>query len=153
MVQAVRLRAMSWRTSGGRGSGFRLKSRPSVRRVYLSTNCNIVLTRDGWVKRVGQLRDVNSTPRCVKGDEVRHLAGSTKRAGGVLLATEGSARTSVGSWISWRRAGYGEPLSKQFKFEDGETVVAALSSTRAFVRLPMLTLSPLTRTVWRCSFR
>lgn len=88
-------------------------------------DCHIVLTRDGWVKRVGQLRDVSST-RVREGDEVQHvLAGSTKELA-VFFSSKGSAYVCRIMDIV-ATTGYGEPLSKQFKFEDGETVVAALS--------------------------
>ncbi len=88
-------------------------------------DCHVVLTRDGWVKRVGQLRDVSST-RVREGDEVQIvLAGSTKELA-VFFSSRGSAYVCRILDIA-ATTGYGEPLSKQFKFEDGETVVAALS--------------------------
>jgi DNA gyrase subunit A len=88
---------------------------------------NVVLTRDGWVKRVGQFkdRDVSST-RVREGDEVMAvLAGSTKELV-VFFTSRGSAYV-IRSLDIPATTGYGEPIQKLFKFDDGEVVVSALS--------------------------
>jgi DNA gyrase subunit A len=85
----------------------------------------VVLTRDGWVKRVGQLKDVNST-RVREGDEVLAVLGGSTKELAVFFSNRGSAYVCRILDIP-ATSGYGEPLTKQFKFDDGETVVAALS--------------------------
>ncbi|MFO0573075.1 MAG: DNA topoisomerase IV subunit A [Polyangia bacterium] len=88
-------------------------------------DANVVLTRDGWVKRVGQLKDVSST-RVREGDEVMAvLAGSTKELV-VFFTSRGSAYVIRCLDIP-ATTGYGEPIQKLFKFDDGEVVVSALS--------------------------
>lgn len=88
-------------------------------------DCLVVLTRDGWVKRLLQLKDVGAT-RVREGDEVQTvLAGSTKELA-VFFSSRGSAYVCRISDLP-ATSGYGEPLTKQFKFDDGETVVAAFS--------------------------
>ena len=88
-------------------------------------DCLVVLTRDGWVKRVGQLRDVSST-RVREGDEVQVVLGGSTKELAVFFSSRGSAYVCRILDIP-ASSGYGEPLTKQFKFDDGETVVAALS--------------------------
>ena len=88
-------------------------------------DCNIVLTRDGWVKRVGQLKDISST-RVREGDEVAAVLGGSTRELAVLFSSKGSAYVCRILDIP-ASTGYGEPVQKLFKFDDGEVVVAALS--------------------------
>lgn len=88
-------------------------------------DANVVLTRDGWVKRVGQVKDISST-RVREGDEVMLvLAGSTKELL-VFFSSRGSAYV-VRCLDIPATTGYGEPIQKLFKFDDGEVVVSALS--------------------------
>jgi DNA gyrase subunit A len=88
-------------------------------------DANVVLTRDGWVKRVRELKDASST-RVRDGDAVMDvLAGNTKSA--VALFTNfGSAYVCKIVDIP-ASTGYGDPVQKLFKFKDGERVVSALS--------------------------
>ena len=88
-------------------------------------DANVVVTRDGWIKRVRELKDPSST-RVREGDEVMAvLAGSTKEK--VAFFTNfGSAYVIKINDVS-ATAGYGDPASKYFKFKDGEKIVAAMS--------------------------
>ena len=87
---------------------------------------NVVLvSRDGWVKRQKEVRDV-ATTRLREGDELlAALAGST-RATCVFF-------TNLGTAYSCRlvdvpaTTGHGEPIQRLFKLKDGERVVAAVS--------------------------
>jgi DNA gyrase subunit A len=88
-------------------------------------DANVILTRDGWVKRVRELKDASST-RVRDGDVVIDvLAGNTKSA--VAFFTNfGSAYVCKIVDIP-ASTGYGDPVQKLFKFKDGERVVSALS--------------------------
>ncbi|HEY2746540.1 MAG TPA: DNA topoisomerase IV subunit A [Polyangia bacterium] len=88
-------------------------------------DANVVLTRDGWVKRVRELKDASST-RTREGDAVTDvLAGNTKST--VAFFTNfGSAYVAKIVDIP-ASTGYGDPVQKLFKFKDGERVVSALS--------------------------
>ena len=105
-------------------------------------DCNVILTRDGWVKRVGQLKDISST-RVREGDEVMTvLLGSTKELV-VFFSSRGSAYVCRALDIP-ASTGYGEPVQKLFKLDDGETVVSALSldpRVRPAAELQMLALT------------
>jgi DNA gyrase subunit A len=82
-----------------------------------------VLTRDGWLKRVRELKDPTST-RLREGDALfAALAGNT-RDRLALFSTAGSVYVLKMSDVP-ATTGYGEPVQSLFKFADGERVVAA----------------------------
>jgi DNA gyrase subunit A len=103
-------------------------------------DAHIVVTRDGWIKRVRELKDPNQT-RVREGDEVTHvLPGSTKekvifftnRGSGYVIKINDIAATT----------GYGDPAQKYFKFADGERIVSAMTlDPRAMVAPTLLALS------------
>ncbi len=85
----------------------------------------VIVSRDGWVKRQKEVKDL-ATTRLREGDSVlAALAGST-RATAVFFTNMGVAYTCRIVDIP-ASTGYGEPVQKLFKFDDGEKVVAALS--------------------------
>src|SRR5207237_4285636 len=85
----------------------------------------VIVSRDGWVKRQKDVKDLTTT-RLREGDAVlAALAGST-RATAVFFSNFGVAYSCRIIDVS-ASTGYGEPIQKQFKLRDGERVVAALS--------------------------
>ena len=85
----------------------------------------VLISRDGWVKRQREVRDVSST-RLREGDALlAAIAGST-RATCVLFSNLGAAYTCRLIDIP-ASTGYGEPVQRLFKLKDGERVVAAYS--------------------------
>jgi DNA gyrase subunit A len=85
----------------------------------------VIVSRDGWVKRQKEVKDL-STTRLREGDSVlAALAGST-RATVVFFSNFGVAYTSRIVDIP-ASTGYGEPIQKLFKLRDGERIVGALS--------------------------
>ena len=85
----------------------------------------VLISRDGWVKRQREVRDV-STTRLREGDALlAAIAGST-RATCVLFTNLGAAYTCRLIDVP-ASTGYGEPIQRQFKMKDGERVVAAFS--------------------------
>jgi DNA gyrase subunit A len=85
----------------------------------------VIVSRDGWVKRQKEVKDL-ATTRLREGDAVlAAMAGST-RATVVFFSNFGSAYTSRIVDVP-ASTGYGEPIQKLFKFKDGERVIAALS--------------------------
>jgi DNA gyrase subunit A len=94
--------------------------------AFIVEEDNIVIaSRDGWVKRQKEVKDL-STTRLREGDGVlAALAGST-RATVVFFTNFGTAYTCRIVDVP-ASTGYGEPVQKLFKFKDGERVVAALS--------------------------
>ncbi|HSB36762.1 MAG TPA: DNA gyrase subunit A, partial [Thermoanaerobaculia bacterium] len=84
-----------------------------------------VVSADGWVKRLRELKDPAST-RLREGDSILAvMQGSTKEPG-VLFSNRGTAYVLRLNDVP-PSTGYGEPVQKLFKFGDGERVVAALS--------------------------
>ncbi len=87
---------------------------------------NVVLvSRDGWVKRQKEVRDL-STTRLREGDAVLAVLPGSTRATVVFFSNFGAAYTSRIIDVP-ASTGYGEPVQKLFKFRDGERIVAAFS--------------------------
>jgi len=88
-------------------------------------DAHVVLSRDGWIKRVRELKDPKAT-RLRDGDEVvAVLAGST-RENAVFFTNQGSAYVVRINDVP-PSTGYGDPAQKLFKFKDQERIVAAYS--------------------------
>ncbi|MDO8793073.1 MAG: DNA topoisomerase IV subunit A [Vicinamibacterales bacterium] len=85
----------------------------------------VIVTRDGWVKRQKEVRDLSAT-RLREGDAVLAVLPGSTRATVVFFSNFGAAYTSRIVDIP-ASTGYGEPVQKLFKFRDGETIVAAFS--------------------------
>jgi DNA gyrase subunit A len=84
----------------------------------------VILSRDGWLKRVREVKDISAT-RLREGDAVlAALRGSTKDSLAIF--------SNLGSCYVIRindvpaSTGYGEPVQKLLNFRDGERVVAGL---------------------------
>jgi DNA gyrase subunit A len=92
----------------------------------------VVLTRDGWVKRVRELKDP-STTRLREGDEVIAVLEGSLKSNLVFFSNKGTAYVTRFNDVP-ASTGYGDPLQKLFKFDDGERVVGALSLDK---RLPI----------------
>jgi len=95
-------------------------------------NTNVVITRDGWVKRVGRLASVEST-RVREGDEVLDVIPGSTLDHVIFFSSEGVAYTLPVDQIP-PSSGYGEPLSKHVRLGDGAQVVAAITTDPRFVR-------------------
>src|SRR5262249_53448124 len=88
-------------------------------------DANVVLTRDGWVKRVREMKDP-STTRLREGDEVMAGLSGSLKSNLVFLSNFGAAYVPRFNDVP-ASTGYGDPIQKLFKFDDGERVVGALS--------------------------
>jgi DNA gyrase subunit A len=87
---------------------------------------NVVLvSRDGWVKRQKEVKDVAAT-RVREGDAVMAVLPGSTRASVAFFSNFGVAYTSRITEIP-ASTGYGEPIQRFFKLKDGERIVAALS--------------------------
>ncbi len=85
----------------------------------------VVVSRDGWVKRQKEVKDVGST-RLREGDAVLAVLPGSTRATAVFFTNFGVAYSARITDIP-ASTGYGEPIQSLFKFKDGEKVVGALS--------------------------
>jgi DNA gyrase subunit A len=88
-------------------------------------NTNVVLTRDGWIKRIGRLAAVEST-RVREGDAVIAVAPASTVDHVVFFADDGAAFTMRVNEVP-ASSGYGEPLAKFFRLEDQVRILTALS--------------------------
>jgi DNA gyrase subunit A len=85
----------------------------------------VIVSRDGWVKRQKEVKDL-ATTRLREGDAVLAAEGGSTRATVVFFSNFGAAYTARFVDVP-ASTGYGEPIQKLFKLRDGERVVAALS--------------------------
>src|ERR1043165_2549416 len=85
----------------------------------------VIVSRDGWVKRQKEVRDL-STTRLREGDSVLAVMQGSTRATVVLFSNFGGAYTSRIIDVP-ASTGYGEAVQKLFKLRDGERIVAAYS--------------------------
>ena len=85
----------------------------------------VIVSRDGWVKRQKEVKDV-ATTRLREGDAVLAVLPGSTRASVVFFSNFGVAYTARITDIP-ASTGYGEPIQRFFKLKDGERVAAALS--------------------------
>ncbi len=85
----------------------------------------VIVSRDGWVKRQKEVKDVAST-RVREGDMVMAVLPGSTRASVVFFSNFGAAYTARIIDIP-ASTGYGEPIQRFFKLKDGERIVAAFS--------------------------
>jgi DNA gyrase subunit A len=85
----------------------------------------VIISRDGWVKRQKEVRDL-STTRLREGDAVLAVLPGSTRATVVFFSNFGTAYTSRIVDVP-ASTGYGEPIQKLFKLRDAERVIAAFS--------------------------
>jgi DNA gyrase subunit A len=85
----------------------------------------VIVSRDGWVKRQKEVRDLTTT-RLREGDAVLAVLPGSTRSTVVFFTNFGVAYTSRIIDVP-ASTGYGEPIQRLFKFRDGERVVNAVS--------------------------
>jgi DNA gyrase subunit A len=93
-------------------------------------NTNVVLTRDGWIKRVGRLASVETT-RVREGDEVIAVVPGNTLDHVVFFADDGTAYTMRMNQVP-ASSGYGEPVAKFFRLGDQVRILAAVSTDERF---------------------
>ena len=85
----------------------------------------VIVSRDGWVKRQKEVKDVAST-RLREGDLALAVLPGSTRATVVFFSNFGVAYSARIADVP-ASTGYGEPIQRFFKLKDGERIVAALS--------------------------
>ena len=85
----------------------------------------VIVSRDGWVKRQKEVKDL-STTRLREGDAVLAAFAGSTRATCAFFSNFGIAYTCRIIDVP-ASTGYGEPIQRLFKLKDGEKVVGALS--------------------------
>jgi DNA gyrase subunit A len=93
-------------------------------------NTNVVVTCDGWLKRVGRLQKVEST-RVREGDCVLSVVPGSTLEHVVVFSSDGVAYTLPIDQIP-ASSGYGDPLSKFVRVGDGARTIWAVSTDSRF---------------------
>jgi len=93
-------------------------------------NTNVVLTRDGWIKRVGRLGSVEST-RVREGDAVIAVVPGNTLDHVIFLADDGTAYTMRMSEVP-SSSGYGEPIAKFVRLGDQVRIINAVTADERF---------------------
>jgi DNA gyrase subunit A len=96
----------------------------------LRENTNVVVTRDGWLKRVGRLQKVEST-RVREGDNVLSVVPGSTLEHVVVFSSDGVAFTLPIEQIP-ASSGYGDPLSKFVRVGDGARTIWSVSTDPRF---------------------
>ena len=86
-------------------------------------DATVVLSRDGWMKRVREVKDPTST-RLREGDALFALLPGSTRDRLVLFSSKGTVYVMRVADVP-ATTGYGEPVQSLLKFGDGERVVVA----------------------------
>lgn len=94
-------------------------------------NTNVVVTADGWVKRVNSMSSVAKT-RVREGDSVLAVCPGSTLDNVVVFSSDGVAFTLPIDQLPVS-SGYGEPIAKHARFTDGAKVVAAVTTDSRFV--------------------
>ena len=84
----------------------------------------VVLSRDGWLRRVRELKDPSSA-RLREGDAIAALHEGTTRDRIALFSNKGVLYVMSVTDVP-ATTGYGEPVQSLFKFGDGERVLTSL---------------------------
>jgi DNA gyrase subunit A len=85
----------------------------------------VIVSRDGWIKRQKEVKDI-ATTRLREGDAVLAVLAGSTRATCAFFTNFGVAYTCRVVDVP-ASTGYGEPIQRLFKLKDGEKVVGALS--------------------------
>jgi DNA gyrase subunit A len=84
----------------------------------------VILSRDGWMKRLREVKDLSAT-RLREGDAILTALRGSTRDPIAILSNFGSCYVMRINDVP-QSTGYGEPIQKLFNFRDGERVVGAL---------------------------
>lgn len=93
-------------------------------------NTNVILTRNGWIKRVGRLQSVAKT-KVREGDEVIAVVPGNTLEQVVFFADDGSAYTMPMNDVP-ASTGYGEPITKFFRLADQVSIIDATTTDDRF---------------------
>ncbi|HSQ00694.1 MAG TPA: DNA topoisomerase IV subunit A [Candidatus Dormibacteraeota bacterium] len=87
-------------------------------------DATVVVTRDGWMKRVGEIKDPSST-RVREGDQAKWILRGNTRDSLALFSSSGIAYVMKVTNVP-ATTGYGEPVQSLLNFKDRERIVAAV---------------------------
>ena len=97
----------------------------NVEDLIVEEEAVVLLTRDGWVRRVSPGSDP-SKAKLRTDDEIVEVMKGTTKSTVVFFSNLGTAYTTRIHELPVSSRGFGDPVQKLFSFNDGERVVAAL---------------------------
>ena len=97
----------------------------SAEDFIVAEDANVVLTTQGWLKRVREIKDLSAT-RIREGDAVLSVAIGSTKATLALFSNQGTCYVTRIHDVP-ATTGYGDPVQKYFKLADGERIVAMMS--------------------------
>ena len=127
------------RTKIGRRQTEEIEFDPDAFRV--KEDAVITVSTDGWIRRVGLIKDL-SKARVREGDQLMTVLGGSTLETVVFFSNYGSAYTLRIGDIPPARSGFGDPVQKLFKFKDGERIIAGLSFDPRVVSTDQSSLAP-----------
>ena len=97
----------------------------SAEDFILDEDAVVIVTRDGWIKRQREVKDLAKT-KIRQGDEILAAEPGSTKATIVFFSNLGAAYSlRIADVIA--TTGHGEPVQKRFKLKDGERIVGAIS--------------------------
>jgi DNA gyrase subunit A len=93
-------------------------------------NTHVVVTKEGWIKRIGNLKTVETT-RVREGDAVLTVCPASTLESVAFFCSDGTCYTLPVQEIP-PSSGYGEPLGKFVKLGDGVRIVNAVTTDPRF---------------------
>jgi DNA gyrase subunit A len=99
----------------------------------------VILSRDGWLKRVREVKDLSAT-RLRDGDAILAVVRASTKEPVAIFSNAGSCYVLLAHDVP-ASTGYGEPVQKLFNFEDGERVVGAMAVSDKAVKPGTLALA------------
>lgn len=97
-------------------------------------DANVILSTQGWLKRVGRIKDL-STTRLRDGDAVLAVIAGSTRSSVAFFSNYGSCYVSRIAEVP-PSTGYGDPVQKLFKLADGEKMIAMLGFDARMLEVP-----------------
>jgi DNA gyrase subunit A len=99
----------------------------------------VILSRDGWLKRVREIKDLSAT-RLREGDAVLSALRTSTKEPLAIFSSFGTAYVMRVHDVP-ASTGYGEPVQKLFNFKDGERVAGAMPLSEKAQKPGMLALA------------
>jgi len=93
-------------------------------------NTNVVLTVEGWVRRIGKVSTIKKL-RVREGDQVLGVYPASTLEHIIFFSSDGTAHTIPIDQVP-ASTGYGEPLSKHIKLNDGASIIGAMTTDSRF---------------------
>jgi len=100
----------------------------------IAEDATVILTKQGWIKRMKEVKDLAAT-RVREGDAVLAAVSGSTKAPVAFFSSAGACYVMHIHDVP-ATTGYGEPVQKFFKLEDGERIVAMLSFDPRVLEIP-----------------